>query len=207
MIEGDDKTNFSPLTIPLDLKGLVSCFPKRLPTAEEYESCVCYELTSKSPVFDPHDPTYAQQEAACVDYCGSVKTTGDEVFRRDKQRRLCGVAMTDDDLFGSSLNHDPFLSSLLTSTVRVSNIQIGSPAPGIDATTLARNWVIGLEKAERTIKATTQRGIKTVLHPTLSPLSYQQSAASFRRLPIDCITDTMKSQEVSKRENKYVQVY
>ncbi len=145
VIPGNDETNLPLLTIPLDLKGLVSCFPMRLPTAEEYESCVRYELTSKSPIFDPHDPTYAQQEAACVDYHGFVKTTGGEADRRKTQRRLCIVASTDDDLFGNSLN-DPFTSSML-STVRVSKIKTGSPAPGIDAT-LARNWGIGLEKAE-----------------------------------------------------------
>ena len=141
VIPGDDETNQPPLTIPLDLKGLVSCFPTRLPTAEEYESCLRYELTSESPVFEPHDTTYAQQEAACIDYRGFVKVTGDDDHGSKRQRRLCGVASTNDDsnaTFGSSWD-DHFVPALL-GTVRVSSVKTGSSAPGIDAATLARNW-------------------------------------------------------------------
>ena len=34
--------------------------------------------------------------------------------------------------------------------------------------TLAKNWSIGLPTAKRTIEATTQSGMHTILHPTLS---------------------------------------
>ena len=38
----------------------------------------------------------------------------------------------------------------------------------IGAKTLAKDWRIGLKQAERTIEATTQKGLCTILHPTLS---------------------------------------
>ena len=88
LIPGNAEEGIDPLTIPLDLRGLTSCFPTRKPTADEYESCVRYDLTAEQPLLDPHDPTYAEQEAACVDHRGLVIATGDV---RKKARRLYGV--------------------------------------------------------------------------------------------------------------------
>lgn len=72
---GDD--NHPALTIRLEMRGIVSCFATYKPTAEEYESLPRYELTYESPVFDPSDPSFAEQEAACVDYRGHIVATGD----------------------------------------------------------------------------------------------------------------------------------
>jgi hypothetical protein len=41
------------LIIPLDLRGVVSCFKTRKPTQEEFDTCDRYELTYESPVYDP----------------------------------------------------------------------------------------------------------------------------------------------------------
>ena len=38
----------------------------------------------------------------------------------------------------------------------------------LDPATLAAKWDIGLDKVARTIEKTTQRGMRTVLHPLLS---------------------------------------
>jgi hypothetical protein len=39
---------------------------------------------------------------------------------------------------------------------------------GIDAATLAKNWGIGIEAATRTRLVTTQRGIRRMVHPSLT---------------------------------------
>jgi hypothetical protein len=44
----------------------------------------------------------------------------------------------------------------LRDALRVSSLTTKAIRPGIDAATLAKNWGIGLEKAVRTIQATTQ---------------------------------------------------
>jgi hypothetical protein len=41
------------LIIPLDLRGVVSCFTTIKPTQEEFYTCDQYELTYESPVYDP----------------------------------------------------------------------------------------------------------------------------------------------------------
>ena len=74
---------------------------------------------------------------------------------------------------------DEYLLDALENTVRVRttmsarekrNIAIttSKQARIIGAKTLAKNWCIGLKQAEMTIKATTQRGLRTTLHLTLS---------------------------------------
>jgi hypothetical protein len=49
------------LIIPLDLRGVVSCFTTRKPTQEEFDTCDRYELTYESPVYDPSRSSYAEQ--------------------------------------------------------------------------------------------------------------------------------------------------
>jgi hypothetical protein len=41
------------LVIPLELHGVVSCFPTFKPTHQEFETCDRYELTYESPEYDP----------------------------------------------------------------------------------------------------------------------------------------------------------
>jgi hypothetical protein len=41
------------LVIPLELHGVVSCFPTFKPTQLEFETCDRYELTYESPEYDP----------------------------------------------------------------------------------------------------------------------------------------------------------
>jgi hypothetical protein len=50
------------------------------------------------------------------------------------------------------------------------NIAMATSASGrmIGARMLAKDWCIGLKQAERTIEAIMQKGLCTILHPTLS---------------------------------------
>jgi hypothetical protein len=66
VLPANDEKARPPLTIPLDIRDLISCFPMRKPTVEEYESSPCNELISEDPAFDPHDPSFARQDAACT---------------------------------------------------------------------------------------------------------------------------------------------
>ena len=80
--------------------------------------------------------------------------------------------------------------------------------PRLDAQLLARKWGIGLDAAKRTIRATTSRGIRSVLDPTISrryPTNDRQ--LRYRRLPLEMYSDTMKASVRSRNGNKYAQVY
>ena len=61
------------------------------------------------------------------------------------------------------------LATALKSQIQISIALIGMVRkPSIESIVLAKQWGITPEKARKTIQATTQRGIRNVLHPLLS---------------------------------------
>jgi hypothetical protein len=52
------------LVIPLELHGVVSCFPTFKPTQLEFETCDRYELTYESPEYDPSVTNFHEQEVS-----------------------------------------------------------------------------------------------------------------------------------------------
>ena len=75
-------------------------------------------------------------------------------------------------------------------------------------TYIAEKWGIGLESARRTFYCTTQRGLWTLLHPSLSrnfQMNYQQ--LRYRRLRHDFFGDTLLAGTKSKSGNKYAKVF
>jgi hypothetical protein len=79
---------------------------------------------------------------------------------------------------------------------------------GIDAATLAKNWGIGIEAAKRTRLVTTQRGIRRMIHPTLTKrYKTNDRQLRHRRLPVTIYTDTMYSTILSRQMNKAAQIF
>jgi hypothetical protein len=64
-VRGDEVDDV--LVIPLDLFGVVSCFPTFKPSQEEFETCPRYELTYEIPVYDPTVTFFSEQEATMTD--------------------------------------------------------------------------------------------------------------------------------------------
>jgi hypothetical protein len=65
---------------------------------------------------------------------------------------------------------------------------------GVDAATLANKWGIGIEAAKMTRLVTTQRGIRTMIHPSLTKrYTANDRHLRYRRLPVTMFTDTMYS--------------
>jgi hypothetical protein len=79
---------------------------------------------------------------------------------------------------------------------------------GIDAVTLAQNLGIGLDTIQKTLKAMTQRGVRTILNPTLSrQFRVNDRQLQNRCLLVDMFTDTMFSKVKSKYGNTCAQVF
>jgi hypothetical protein len=76
------------LVIPLELHGMVSCFPTFKPTQLEFETCDRYELTYESSEYDPSATTLHEQEASMMDSWGNVKVSGDF---HPKRRQVCSL--------------------------------------------------------------------------------------------------------------------
>lgn len=81
-------------------------------------------------------------------------------------------------------------------------------AQKLDPETSARRWGIGIKAARETIKRTTQRGMRSVSHASLSrrfrPNDRQMRC---RRLPVELCTDTLVTSCKSRRGNKYAQIF
>jgi hypothetical protein len=79
---------------------------------------------------------------------------------------------------------------------------------GFDAATLAKNWGIGIEAAKRTRLVTTQRGIRRMIHPSLTK-RYKMNDRQLRyiRFPVTMYTDTMFSTTLSRQDNKAAHIF
>ena len=68
------------------------------------------------------------------------------------------IDFTDDDNFANALQ----------ANAHVGRVGISKKRHAIDYEMLAKRWNIDIKTATRTIKNTTQRGIRIILHPSLS---------------------------------------
>jgi hypothetical protein len=65
------------LLIPLELHGVVSCFPTFKPTQLEFETCERYALTYEYPDYDPSATTFHDQESSITESWVNIKVSGD----------------------------------------------------------------------------------------------------------------------------------
>jgi hypothetical protein len=78
---------------------------------------------------------------------------------------------------------------------------------GIDAATLAKNWGIAIETATRTRLVTTQRGIRIMVHPSLTKrYKTNDRQLRYRLFSVTIYTDTMYSTILSRQMNKAAQI-
>ena len=102
---------------------------------------------------------------------------------------------------------DDYFISALKSNVQVS-LTSSKKRSGITPEALVQNWGIGLEAAKRTVEATTQRVIRTTANASLSRrFRTNDRQLRYRRINTNVFTDTMQSGVISKRKNKYAQVF
>jgi hypothetical protein len=70
---------------------------------------------------------------------------------------------------------------------------------GVDAATLANNWGIGIEVANMTRLVTTQRGVRRMIHPSLTKrYKTNHRQLIYCHLPVTMYTDTIFSTILSR---------
>ena len=215
LIMSQDDNEHEKFTLPLELFGVISGFVTRKPTVEEFETCPRYVLTAEGPEYNPSTSAYEEQESAMVDFRGQLKEDVNEKI----ERRLFGISIEEEDRLYATMNFQNLSTLYISqepetstqepeSSTTIAGVSTELRSEGIDAGTVAKNWGIGLETAKKTLKVTTQRGIRTVVHPTLSRrFRTNDRQLRYRRLPIDLYTDTMKATVKSQQGNKVAQVF
>jgi hypothetical protein len=173
------------LVIPLELHGMVSCFPTFKPTQLEFETCDRYELTYEYPEYDPSAKIFHDQEAGMMDSWVNLKVSGDF---HPKRRQVCSLRQKEAEVklistkysdtsaklqdLSPVLDDGTFLAELDNVTTATDlNVSLVKSEmrdkAGVDTATLAKNWGIGIEAAKGMPLVTTQRGIRRMIHPSL----------------------------------------
>ena len=181
--------NESTLTIPLELKGVISGFTVRKPSWEEIanvDPANRIEMTNDSPEWAPND--------------SAEEDVDERRLRQDVRQDMVRTR-------GSRS-----LSNRMAKMVRVNSRTVAETSHKrkgtIDPIGLASRWGIGLSVAERTFKATTQLGVRDFSQGVGSKrLKHTAYQLKHRRLRADVYTDTLFSDTKSLSQNTCGQIF
>jgi hypothetical protein len=208
-------------TIPLELYGVVLCFPTFKPIKLEFETCDRYEFTYESPEYDP---SFHEQKASMMDSWVNLKVSGDF---HPKRRHVCSLRQKEADfkLLNSKysdtsskvqdlsvvVDDGTLLAELDDVNMNLNIFLLKSETRDkveVDVAKLANNWGIGLEAVKRTCLVTTQRSIIRMIHPSLNK-RYKTNDRQLRylRLPVTMYTATIFSTILSRQDNKAAQIF
>jgi hypothetical protein len=171
-------------------------FHGRKPTQREYEECMRYELTYPDPEWCPNSKEFAKEESWYVE---QDRTLG------DLDRHVLQYTTHDDERFLCELNSSEGEVEV-DATVDVAGIS--SKPHRMSPEALSRNWCIGKSAAAKTIKITTQKGVRTIAYPNIErrwptgncPLWY-------RKLHHQVYHDTLYAKITSLRGNNCSEIY
>jgi hypothetical protein len=184
--------------IPLEMRGVISLFHTRAPSADEIENCKWLCITSEQD-WDPHSEDFDLNERA---------TTSHSV-PRSHDRTIFPLAT------------DPFMSYLAefcptlddTNLLSMSSIATTNTTTRGFVTTkesLANLWGISLTTAAQTLKVTTQKGVRNSIHPITRRFATKQSRLRYNQLSNKhgrFYSDTFFSSVVSSRGNTMAQLF
>ena len=108
------------------------------------------------------------------------------------------VGFIEDDNFYKALN----------AKVNVAKVVASKGIHGVTLDSLSQKWLISTESARRTVHHTKHRGIRKILHPSLSQIfKTNDQSLRYNSMQNSVFTNTMKAGTVSRRGNWYAQVY
>ena len=147
-VESPDDGPSRDVVLPLELRGITSLLTVSVPTADEFNSrkCTRLELTSEHLLWDPNDPSYAEQEKAMTDYHGVIIDS-----RANARGRSFIINAISSFPEAADVDDDENLPLALESQVHISSVDSTLVASGavrtrthkaINAATLARRWGI-----------------------------------------------------------------
>ena len=215
------------IVIPLALSGVISYFESHRPSDDELQNCRRLVLCSDVP-WDPNDPLFARQEQAVAHHTdvSAVRQHGDSVggdnvlpsllptpaeLLSDKEfacRLVSAVNVAGDDWIGDGMSGyaDEELFPIGNQGRKVFAMSLVDKQSVVTKEVLARRWGISMDTAHRTLRATTQRGVRSFLNPTDRRLSTRLPHLSFPMLRgRKMYTDTLFAKVKSIRSNACAQ--
>ena len=189
--------------IPFMASGPNLYFETRVPSDWEMSHLQVIELTA--PHWDPSTlnmPVTHDDEAKyrTLDALSGLSESGTMLGRVTSSldsRRLFALY--------SSAVHVPDVPT--GTRVSIATTVTGERHTSVTAENLARMWGIGLETAKRTLHVTTQRGVRTAIHPLHRRYRVDHLHLNRRRLNGDWYSDTLFSKVMSLQGNNCAQVF
>ena len=176
VINGIDQDQ-QPINIPLSIRGVISYFPSRKPTREEYEVSdpdLRIKMTVEDPEWDSRTTWFESQEESMTDSSGKlidrpVKWGNERIIATLYTLPQGEQPATD---FGLALARTvntptPRIASKGKDPVSVKVLNTSSRRNSMSPQLLAQRWGTHVETAKRTLDATTQRGVRSILNPTM----------------------------------------
>ena len=224
LVTQDDTSTYR---IPLSLRGTTSYVNVRRPTKEELdqETLERYELTYSSPEWEPGSSRYAPMEERLEQETAMSPSTGDinsisvigslSTICRSNVVGLNAISIYEHEASQSAavmagisnIYCDDLLGRSMKEKCNVFAHSIKSKSNGISSEDLARNWNIPVERAKRTLAVTTQRGVRSRPDALTRRFKTNDRMLRYNRLNTTMFTDTAEAGTLSRRQNKYVQVY
>jgi hypothetical protein len=202
------------ISIPLLLDGVISYFDSMKPTREEIRDCRHITLTSDTK-WNPKDPGFALQEVAFTDSNPLPPTTTSTILSTTVERNYVFPDMMSTDELCERLisavcisyDEDNYIGTFESDNRYLSSMTTGSTNSILTKEILARRWNIGLKLADLTLKATSQRGLRSFTNPTDRRLPSSQPHLSYSVIKKKMYSDTMFSKLKSLRQNTAAQVW
>ena len=202
------------LRIALQFENTASCIPTRKPTGSELKKKEgeYLLLTPNTPYWNPHTEDFKLQEMDMVDYNGFIKE------RKSKTHLIESVLqLVASNIERSSVNKTTdstqFVNAVelldeVVSGINIDSVYSGTRKKRLNAKIIARRLNIPYEMAKRTLRSTTQLGVRVYDDPTLTR-KYRTNDRLLRytRLLYDSFMDTMFSAVRSIRHFKTCQVF
>jgi hypothetical protein len=182
------------LILPLELRGVISGFQTRRPTDDELLSCRRLTLTSDTP-WNPYDSTFSAQEEALSLRISALHRNGDTMAQQPFSILPAPAELEFTDIsFANELS--------------INAVTTGETSSTITKEVLAQRWGISSETAAKTLRVTTQRGIRTFIHPTDRRFGTSKPHLTYPFMRNKRFyTDTMFSKIPSIRKNTCAQVW
>lgn len=171
--------NEEKLIIPLKLKGVISYFDARTPTDIELAECQHIFLTSEEE-WDPNSNSFENLE--------------------EEMKSKINISSLD---VNYCEHHDILISNLN----RVHATKTLDKKLFVKNEELARRWAIGIKDAENTVKTTTQKFIRSAIHPIERRFRTKQLALRYNNLNCRFNSDTFFSNVTSILGNTCAQLF
>ena len=192
--------------IPLKTSGPNLFFDSSVPTAWELENLPIVEITSST--WNPADLQMFAPQSNPHRVVDCISTARRDIWSQSTAP-LSTISPTLDSrcVFTLYVNAVLVPDALTGTNSTISATFTSERHSSVTFENLSRKWSIGLETAKKTLQVTTQRGVRTAVHPLHRRYRVDHLHLNRRRLNGDWFTDTLFSKVVSIQGNTCAQLF